>query len=85
MLQALFGFATQRLHPSHNPTSGERLLLLAVGGYGRGEMAPHSDVDIAFVTPGKQTGWGEQVIESMLYMLWDLRLKLGQSTARWTR
>ena len=76
----MFAFTTQRLHPSANPTAGERLLLLGVGGYGRGEMAPHSDVDIGFVMPGKQTGWSEQVIESMLYTLWDLRLKIGQST-----
>ena len=80
VLRALFAFTTERLHRLSNPTQGERLLLLAVGGYGRGEMAPHSDVDIGFVTPGKQTGWGEQVIESMLYALWDLRLKIGQST-----
>ena len=80
VLQALFAFTTERLHPLPNPTAGERLLLLAVGGYGRAEMAPHSDVDIAFITPDKQTGWGEQVIESMLYALWDLRLKIGQST-----
>ena len=80
VLQALFAFAVERLHPSPNPTSGERLMLLAVGGYGRGEMAPFSDVDIGFVTPGRQTPWGEQVIESMLYALWDLGLKIGQST-----
>ena len=80
VLQALFAFTVERLHPVAIPTAGERLLLLAVGGYGRGEMAPHSDIDIGFITPAKQTGWGEQVIESMLYALWDLRLKVGQST-----
>ena len=80
VLQALFAFTTERLHPLANPTAGERLLLLAVGGYGRGEMAPFSDVDIGFVTPGRQTPWGEQVIESILYALWDLQLKIGQST-----
>src|SRR3546814_14938480 len=53
---------------------------MGVGGYGRGEMAPHSDVDIAFITPYKPTGWTEQVIESMLYSLWDLRLKVGHSS-----
>ena len=53
---------------------------MAVGGYGRGEMALHSDVDIAFVTPWKPTGWTEQVIETMLYLLWDLGLKVGHRT-----
>ncbi|HEX8644519.1 MAG TPA: [protein-PII] uridylyltransferase [Allosphingosinicella sp.] len=66
-------------HPNHNPTDAERLLVMAVGGYGRGEMALHSDVDLAFVTPWKPTGWAERVAESMLYLLWDLKLKVGQS------
>src|SRR3712207_3979981 len=67
-------------HPNHNPTDAERLLVMAVGGYGRGEMALHSDVDLAFVTPWKPTPWTEQVIESMLYLLWDLGLKVGHSS-----
>ncbi|HEX8366074.1 MAG TPA: [protein-PII] uridylyltransferase [Allosphingosinicella sp.] len=66
-------------HPVANPTDAERLLVMAVGGYGRGEMALHSDVDIAFVTPWKPTGWAERMVESMLYLLWDLKLKVGQS------
>ena len=68
------------VYPANNRSSGERLAVAAVGGYGRGEMAPHSDVDIAFLTPGKQTAWCEQVIEAMLYFLWDLGLKVGQSS-----
>jgi [protein-PII] uridylyltransferase len=56
------------------------MTLIAVGGYGRGEMALHSDIDIGFITPWKQTGWVEQVIESILYMLWDLGLKVGHSS-----
>ena len=44
-----------------------------MGGYGRGEMAPFSDVDLLFLTPYKITAWAESVIESMLYMLWDLQ------------
>ncbi len=68
------------LYPVSNRTSGERLAIMAVGGYGRAEMAPHSDVDIAFLTPGKQTAWCEQVIEAMLYLLWDLGLKVGHSS-----
>jgi [protein-PII] uridylyltransferase len=80
ILRLAYDFTTQRLYPANNPTAGERIALLAVGGYGRGEMAPHSDVDIAFLTPWKQTGWVEQVIESMLYTLWDLGLKVGHSS-----
>lgn len=68
------------VYPSGNRSSGERLTIMAVGGYGRGEMAPHSDVDIAFLTPLRQTPWCEQVIEAMLYFLWDLGLKVGHSS-----
>jgi [protein-PII] uridylyltransferase len=80
ILRLLFDFTTQRLHRNSNRTAGERLTVIAVGGYGRAEMAPHSDVDIAFLTPWKQTGWAEQVIESMLYALWDLGLRVGHSS-----
>ncbi len=67
------------LHPLPNPTSTERVCALASGGYGRAEMAPFSDVDLLFITPYKQTAWGESLIESVLYCLWDLRLKVGHS------
>ena len=80
LLRVIHDFTVQRLYPLNNPTSSERLTLIAVGGYGRGEMAPFSDIDIAFLTPWKQTGWSEQVIESMLYTLWDLGLKVGHSS-----
>jgi [protein-PII] uridylyltransferase len=80
ILRLAYDFVTQRLHPVANPTTSERLLLMAVGGYGRGEMALHSDVDIAFVCPWKPTGWTENVIETILYLLWDLGLKVGHST-----
>ncbi|MBR2656406.1 MAG: [Loktanella sp.] len=72
--------ATKLLHPAPNPTEAEKLSLIAVGGYGRGEMAPHSDVDLLFLTPYKITPWAESVIESMLYMLWDLKLKIGHAS-----
>ena len=72
-------FTARHLHPLHNPTESERLCALAVGGYGRGEMAPYSDVDLLFLTPYKQTPWGESMIESVLYTLWDLKLKVGHS------
>ena len=72
--------ATRHLHPLSNPTSSERIAVVAVGGCGRAEMAPHSDVDLLFLTPWKVTPWAESVIESMLYILWDLKLKVGHAT-----
>ena len=66
-------------HPLANPTKSEKICLVAVGGYGRKEMAPFSDIDLLFLTPYKQTAWGESVIESVLYILWDLKFKVGYS------
>jgi [protein-PII] uridylyltransferase len=80
IVRLIFDHVTMHLYPVGNRSASERLAILAVGGYGRGEMAPHSDVDIAFITPYKRTAWTEQVVEAMLYFLWDLGLKIGQSS-----
>ena len=80
IIRCALDVATRHLHPLASPTEGERLALLAVGGYGRAEMAPHSDVDLLFLVPYKLTAWAESVIESMLYMLWDLHLKVGHAS-----
>lgn len=80
LLRVIHDHVTTHLYPVPNATQAERLAILAVGGYGRAEMAPHSDVDVAFITPGKRAPWCEQVIETMLYLLWDLGLKVGHSS-----
>ncbi|MPT48883.1 MAG: [protein-PII] uridylyltransferase [Sphingobium sp.] len=80
VVRILYDVTTHHLYMPGNRTTAEQIALLAVGGYGRGEMAPYSDVDIAFVTPYKPTTWTEQVIESMLYSLWDLGFKVGHSS-----
>ncbi|MDG1430943.1 MAG: nucleotidyltransferase domain-containing protein, partial [Paracoccaceae bacterium] len=80
IVRTVFDVASTHLHPNPNPTEGERISLLAVGGYGRGEMAPQSDVDLLFLMPYKITPWAESLIEDMLYMLWDLRLKVGHAS-----
>ena len=80
MVTITFDIVTQKIHRNPNPTEGERMAVMAVGGYGRGEMAPFSDVDLLFLTPYKITAWAESVIESMLYILWDLKLKVGHSS-----
>ncbi|HEV2557162.1 MAG TPA: [protein-PII] uridylyltransferase [Microvirga sp.] len=70
----------QHLYPAHNPSSSERLAVVATGGYGRGTLAPGSDVDLLFLLPDKQTAWSESVVEAILYCLWDLKLKVGHAT-----
>lgn len=80
LVRLIHDIAVYHQYPVSNPSSGERISVMAVGGYGRGEMAPHSDVDIAFLTPHKATSWTEQAVEAMLYWLWDLGLKVGQSS-----
>ena len=80
LVTAALHVATTYLHPKPNPTEGERLSVIGVGGYGRGEMAPFSDVDLLFVIPYKATAWTDSVVESMLYILWDLKLKVGHAT-----
>jgi [protein-PII] uridylyltransferase len=80
LVRAALQVACQWLHPLPNPTESERIAALAVGGYGRAEMAPASDVDLLFLTPWKTTPWAESVVESMLYILWDLKLKVGHAT-----
>jgi [protein-PII] uridylyltransferase len=80
LIRALFDLVTQVVYPLPNPTSGERLAIIAVGGYGRGELAPYSDIDLLFLLPYKRTPHTEQVVEYLLYLLWDLGLKIGHST-----
>jgi [protein-PII] uridylyltransferase len=80
LVGTVLDLTTGHLHPLPNPTESERLALLAVGGYGRAEMAPYSDVDLLFLTPWKTTPWAESVVETMLYILWDLKLKVGHAT-----
>jgi [protein-PII] uridylyltransferase len=79
LLTALWRFTTETLYPSHNPTEAEKLSLIAVGGYGRGVLAPFSDLDLVFLRPWKTTARTETVAEFMLYVLWDLGLKVGSS------
>lgn len=84
LMDQIFRFAlnatTTQVYPTANPTSSEKICVAAVGGYGRGEMAPHSDIDLLFLLPYRLTARVEQIVESVLYLLWDLGLKVGHAT-----
>ncbi|MBN8955737.1 MAG: [protein-PII] uridylyltransferase, partial [Rhizobiales bacterium] len=80
LIRALFELARTQLYPSQNPSEAERMTVVATGGYGRGLLAPGSDIDLLFLLPYKQTAWGESIAETILYCLWDMGLKVGHAT-----
>ncbi len=80
IIRVIYTFATTHLYPSQNQSEAERMAIVATGGYGRGLMAPGSDIDLLFLLPYKQTAWGEQIAEVILYCLWDMGLKVGHAT-----
>ncbi len=80
LIRVLYDVTIEYVYPVANPTTGEQLSIVATGGYGRGELAPFSDIDLMFLLPYKRTPRTEQIIEYMLYMLWDLGLTVGHAT-----
>jgi len=79
LIKMAFIFASQHVYPVSNRSEAETLSIAAVGGYGRGTLAPGSDIDLLFILPYKQTPWGESVTEYVLYLLWDLGQKVGHA------
>jgi len=61
------------------PHASQSIDLVAVGGYGRGELAPQSDWDIWFLVPDNMDEALGKEIESFLYVLWDLGAKIGHA------
>jgi [protein-PII] uridylyltransferase len=80
IIRILFEFAGSELYRSPVPSEAETMTVVATGGYGRGLLAPGSDIDLLFLLPYKQTAWGESVAEALLYCLWDMGLKVGHAT-----
>jgi len=68
------------LHIWANDTANvEDIALIAVGGYGRGELHPRSDVDIMLLTSGALNAGSEQAVSKFLAFLWDVGLDIGHS------
>src|ERR1700731_3927192 len=80
ILRVLYDFVAKHLYRAQNPSEAERMAIIGTGGYGRGVLAPGSDIDLLFLLPYKQTAWGESVAETILYCLWDMGLKVGHAT-----
>ncbi|HEY0628731.1 MAG TPA: [protein-PII] uridylyltransferase [Sphingomicrobium sp.] len=78
LVRLAYDLVTTRIHPRPEGSSC-RVAVAGLGGTGRGEMAPFSDLDLMFLVPERGSPWCEQVIETLLYILWDLQLKVGQS------
>ena len=80
VIRLLFETIVGELYPPRVPSQAEHMAVVATGGYGRGLLAPGSDIDLLFLLPYKQTAWGESVAEALLYCLWDMGLKVGHAT-----
>ncbi len=80
LIKLIYDYSTKHLYRAQNPSAAEHMAIVATGGYGRGMLAPSSDIDLLFLLPYKQTAWGESIVESVLYFLWDLGFKVGHAT-----
>jgi [protein-PII] uridylyltransferase len=78
IIRSLFRLASSELFPPIS--SEERMAVVAVGGYGRGTLAPGSDIDLLFVLPARQSARVQSIVEFLLYCLWDTRQKVGHAT-----
>ena len=76
LVSALFAYTLRMLPPGPK----DRLAMAATGGYGRATLAPFSDIDLLFLTGGTPSASMNKAVEFILYMLWDLGLKVGHAT-----
>lgn len=83
LIRAIYNYAILYVHPREGDTDHADvadLSVVSVGGYGRGLLAPGSDIDLLFILPQGDTKWCEQIVEYILYFLWDLGQKVGHAT-----
>ncbi|MDE2445144.1 MAG: [protein-PII] uridylyltransferase [Alphaproteobacteria bacterium] len=77
IIRSVIEFASTKVFPGAAPTG---LSVIAVGGYGRGTLAPGSDIDLLFLMSGTEKDRTAKVTEFLLYALWDARQKVGHAT-----
>ncbi|NTJ41196.1 [protein-PII] uridylyltransferase [Agrobacterium larrymoorei] len=76
LIEVLYDLSCQHAYPNDAP----QIAITAVGGYGRGTLAPGSDIDLLFLLPVKNTPEMHKAIEFVLYLLWDVGFKVGHAT-----
>ncbi|HCJ70468.1 MAG TPA: bifunctional uridylyltransferase/uridylyl-removing protein, partial [Agrobacterium sp.] len=76
LIETLYDLSCQYVYPKDAP----QIAVAAVGGYGRGTLAPGSDIDLLFLLPTKNTPDMHKAVEFVLYLLWDLGFKVGHAT-----
>ncbi len=77
IIRTVYSYASEKVFPGGWPSG---LSVVAVGGYGRGTLAPGSDIDLLFLMPGKSDERAGKIVEFLLYALWDARQKVGHAT-----
>ena len=79
LIRVIFDFTSNNIFNYGVKTKGDKLSVVALGGFGRQELSPESDLDLLFLLPYKHTPFTEQLVEYILYILWDLGLKVGHA------
>ncbi len=79
-IRALMNFISQNSTNDGSRHRRSKIAVVAVGGYGRGELAPCSDLDLLFLLPRNASVEHEETIKRALYVLWDTGLKIGHAT-----
>jgi [protein-PII] uridylyltransferase len=74
LIDQLLALAWQR-----QPWADDAISLIAVGGYGRGELLPHSDIDLLILLPDDGIERYRDAVESFITLLWDINLHVGHS------
>ena len=81
VIGAIHAYTLAMVPPAAETTKSEpAFALIATGGYGRGVLAPYSDIDLLFLSDAPLGPQGRRGVEFMLYLLWDLGLKVGHAT-----
>ena len=79
LIKKLYRSICRDIGPSREGNATDQLVLVALGGYGRGELNPYSDIDLMFLHNGKAPRRVEDIANKILYFLWDMRLDVGYS------